>query len=561
MDNHTPRARRGSPDPAVPSTEGLLFLSTTPMPYPMHTLDTLRDACRASRPWLWRGFIAAGEIALFTSLWKSGKSTLISILLGKMKTGGELAGQPVRQGNVVVITEESPDKWFERCQRLDLGRNLFWFCRPFKGKPTFDEWRELLQQIRDLHAQRHIDLVVIDPLANFSPAKSENESGEVLKALLSLQELTKLGMAVLVAHHPHKGAVIPGQAARGSGVLTGFVDTIIEMERLSDFHPKDRRRRLNAYSRSDETPSTTVIELNAAGTDYHLLAATGELDYERAWLIVQSMLENAGNFQYYTHRDFVRDWPLGFAPPPRRTLYHWLKKAEKAGRVRHHGEGARNDPHRYYLPGMEEKWQQEWRDEFTQDFAADSSVRSPTPDAPPQHLDMKQPATDSPLTTHDSLDDDPPLTTPYSPDDTDAILTHVNRLLLANDPDAPHQRARDASPDLDPAPISDASQKRFSARREFPGARHGALGARRGSVSARRGSPDPAVLPTAGLPACARRESPEIAQPAIRPPAGLPPRPLTYLERYVQESRAMAHPVPRLSAEIDRQRSPPPTRE
>src|SRR5262249_39843539 len=153
-----------------------------------------------------------------------------------------------------------------------FGDNLFWISRPFKGKPAFQDWLDLLQQILTIHERHHIDLVVIDPLANFMPARSENDSGEVLKTLLSLQYLTARGIAVLVAHHPHKGAVSPGQAARGSGALSGYVDTIIEMKRLSCRHAKDRRRRLDAYSRSDETPSTTVIELNTEGTDYQLLS-------------------------------------------------------------------------------------------------------------------------------------------------------------------------------------------------------------------------------------------------------------------------------------------------
>src|SRR5262245_61260195 len=47
-------------------------------------------------PWLWEGFLALGYVTLLTSQWKSGKTTLMSILLARLRTGGELAGLRVR---------------------------------------------------------------------------------------------------------------------------------------------------------------------------------------------------------------------------------------------------------------------------------------------------------------------------------------------------------------------------------------------------------------------------------------------------------------------------------
>ena len=47
----------------------------------------------ASRPqaaleWLWHGFVAPGNLTLLTSLWKSGKTTLLALLLSRRKYGG-----------------------------------------------------------------------------------------------------------------------------------------------------------------------------------------------------------------------------------------------------------------------------------------------------------------------------------------------------------------------------------------------------------------------------------------------------------------------------------------
>ena len=52
----------------------------------------LPAVARAQDPaadWLWPGFIARGNITLLTSLWKSGKTTLVSHLLARRKSGGD----------------------------------------------------------------------------------------------------------------------------------------------------------------------------------------------------------------------------------------------------------------------------------------------------------------------------------------------------------------------------------------------------------------------------------------------------------------------------------------
>jgi hypothetical protein len=57
--------------------------------------------------WLWQGYLATGAVTLLTSQWKTGKTTLMSVLLSRMKTGGSLAGLSVAAGRAVVVSEES----------------------------------------------------------------------------------------------------------------------------------------------------------------------------------------------------------------------------------------------------------------------------------------------------------------------------------------------------------------------------------------------------------------------------------------------------------------------
>ncbi|MBM4071566.1 MAG: hypothetical protein FJ271_21925 [Planctomycetes bacterium] len=77
-----------------------------------------KDVASMERPqadWLWHGLVARGSMTLLTSMWKSGKTTLLSLLLSRRYTGGTLGGLAVKPGKSVVVSEStafSPDgKW------------------------------------------------------------------------------------------------------------------------------------------------------------------------------------------------------------------------------------------------------------------------------------------------------------------------------------------------------------------------------------------------------------------------------------------------------------------
>lgn len=71
--------------------------------------------------WLWHGLVAAGKVTLFTSLWKSGKTTLLAHFLARRRAGGDFLGQAVAPGGSLVASEEPRDLWPERRRRLGLG--------------------------------------------------------------------------------------------------------------------------------------------------------------------------------------------------------------------------------------------------------------------------------------------------------------------------------------------------------------------------------------------------------------------------------------------------------
>ena len=58
-------------------------------------------------PWLWHGVIALGATTLLSAPEKTGKTTLLSLLLDRRRAGGQLLGRAVWPGKTLVCTEES----------------------------------------------------------------------------------------------------------------------------------------------------------------------------------------------------------------------------------------------------------------------------------------------------------------------------------------------------------------------------------------------------------------------------------------------------------------------
>lgn len=304
--------------------------------------------------WLWDGYLATRNLTLLVSQWKTGKTTLISVLLSRLAHGGTLAGLPVRAGRAVVVSEESIEHWEARHATLNFGDNVGFICRPFRGRPTPDDWLDLIELLVTEHRERPIDLVVIDPLASFMPARTENNAAVMLEVLLPLQRLTTLGICVLVLHHPRKGESTPGRAARGSGALTGHMDILIEMDWFGQPQDDDRRRKLSAFSRHKQTSRRLVIELTPDGTDYISHGDFSELDRNAGWPVLMGVLDDAN--RKLTKQDIRKQWPADYECPSDATLWRWLEAAVKEGQVRKGGTGRRHQAFVYWLPAKEEEW-------------------------------------------------------------------------------------------------------------------------------------------------------------------------------------------------------------
>src|SRR2546423_7643687 len=175
--------------------------------------------------WILDGFLARGNMTLLTSMWKAGKTTLLTHLLARRVTGQPLLGRPVAPGKTVVISEEPRSLSADRCRRCDFGGKLCLFPQPFPYLPSAEQWRELMAEVAQLRHNDGVDLLVVDSLTHF--VRAENVARGILDLLMPVRELTGQGMAALLMHHPRrKGG--EGVAGRGHGALHTEVDISIE---------------------------------------------------------------------------------------------------------------------------------------------------------------------------------------------------------------------------------------------------------------------------------------------------------------------------------------------
>ncbi len=142
-----------------------------------------------SDDWLWRGYLKPGDITLLTSLWKTGKTTLLAGILRSLGSGMAFLDRPTRPARAWVVSEESQSQWRERLARMPIGPHVQLIARPFQGRPTPADWDDLIG--RALAAK--IDLLVVDPLASFLPGRCESDAASLLEALQPLHRLTRPG--------------------------------------------------------------------------------------------------------------------------------------------------------------------------------------------------------------------------------------------------------------------------------------------------------------------------------------------------------------------------------
>ena len=297
--------------------------------------------------WLWQGYLRPGEVTLLTSRWKTGKTTLLAGLLRALGAGQPFLDRPVRPGKAWVFSEENEDLWRDRVRTHPVGEHVELFPRPFRGRPTPQEWSDLIDDAADARTAGELDLFVVDPLASFLPGHCESNAALLLDALRPLHRLTTAGAAVLLLHHPRKKEAEAGESARGSGALTGFADVLMELSRYGKLKTDSNRRLLFARSRRTETPERLAYEWDAATGGFLTLSDPRDRQFGENWATVEQVLTTRG--ESMTCAEIAANWPEDSDPPSGMTLYRWLHAAHAKKTVMRTGAGNKYDPYRFRL--------------------------------------------------------------------------------------------------------------------------------------------------------------------------------------------------------------------
>ncbi|MBI3823761.1 MAG: AAA family ATPase [Planctomycetes bacterium] len=287
---------------------------------------------RHSIPWLWEGVLANGAVTLLSAPEKIGKTTLLSLLLDRLRAGGELLGRTVWPGKTILCSEENKQLWALRQPPLDFGPDLI-FHEPPGPFPMRGRWRRFFNDFLELNFPDYkYDLVVIDSAVNFLPLADRNKR-TLRWAISTLRDMADFPVAVLILN----------QSRNVHRPLAASADIVIEMAIPRGVN-MTRRRTFTGVGRYPETLQTVSAELNPEGTDYVLLPDS-PAPHPPLLSTLQTLLKASPT--PLTCRELLDRWP-GETPRPD-SLWRTLAHGVEFGHFTAAGEGTKTEPFRFAM--------------------------------------------------------------------------------------------------------------------------------------------------------------------------------------------------------------------
>lgn len=300
---------------------------------PLGVSNALLHEASCEVAWLWDGILALEAVSLLSAPEKTGKSTLLSLLLDRRHSGGVLLGRTVDQGRSIVCTEESRRIWSLRQPPLDFGPNVI-FSSPRTAVPAADDWKRFLGEVIEKCLEDEEDpynLLVIDTASRFLPLASRNKN-TLANALAHVKDLLGLPMAVLLIN----------QSRNMHRPLAAFADIVIDMS-IPRGVEQERRRLFRGVGRYDGTLHKAIADFNAEGTDYVLVTETAEPRAQSLLEVLQTLLPASG--EPLTCRELLERWP-GAAPRPD-SLWRALGRGVETMVLVVSGKGTKAEPFRF----------------------------------------------------------------------------------------------------------------------------------------------------------------------------------------------------------------------
>ncbi len=286
-----------------------------------------------STEWIWEGVIAEDAITVLSAPEKTGKTTLLSLLLDRRREGGRLLGRAVRPGRTILCSEENRTLWAIRQPPLNFGSQLEYHC-PIGPNPTPRRWRRFINHLLTL-GDTYFDLLVIDSVMSFLP-HVENNRHEFHKALNELRVICNGPAGVLLIHQMSSTR----NRTRARGPLTAFADILIDM-RVPGSDRFTRRRCITGVGRYPGTLQRVVAELNADGTDY-LLLPDDAMETAGAPCVETLRQILSASPEPPTRQEILDRWPDHEPPPRPDSLWRTLTRGCETGMLLRTGARGRS---------------------------------------------------------------------------------------------------------------------------------------------------------------------------------------------------------------------------
>jgi DNA-binding transcriptional ArsR family regulator len=246
----------------------------------------------------------------------------------------------------VYLTEEPRIIWEKRVKEFpELNREQLILNTFTREHP--ERWVRVLRELEP-------DVVVVDTIRRFVPAKDENDSASVSAALAPLVNLQHHlpRTAIVLLHHTKKNLSADGEITdiAGSHAYTAEVDAIFLLAPVRE--NKFQRILTPVAGRYWQfTPEPLVLELSESGTEYRVLGTVAEvLPLTQAQSAKQKVLNAIQVLGSATRTDIEEYLEAMGEKIPERTIKHALLALYEDGKVERDGKGTRGEPHIYRVP-------------------------------------------------------------------------------------------------------------------------------------------------------------------------------------------------------------------
>jgi hypothetical protein len=292
--------------------------------------EALAD-CPAEPSWLVDGFLAPGAVTLLAGRPKAGKSTFTFGLLEAVTGGHEFIGRAVRRAGCLLLAEEREPTLSAKAEAFSVGDVHLLMRHAAAG-----DWPVIAAAATSYCHENSLGVLVVDTLHAWARlgGDSENAAGAQLEAVEPLMAAAASGLAVLIVVHQRKSVGEHGEAVRGSNALTGAVDIVVELERITG---EPTSRVMKSIGRFSSTPAELVVELREDGYVAH-----GDTQQAREAGEITQLLDDLAKREHASADELAA--ATGMA---KRRVMRRLERAESEGFVRKTGKGVKGDPFIY----------------------------------------------------------------------------------------------------------------------------------------------------------------------------------------------------------------------